>query len=652
MSIEPSGGIASPPVDGPTGDISTGDDAAAVTKSDDGGPATAGEPEAARAKVAIVILTWNALAYTKKCLDALHDLTDHPAWRVIVVDNGSTDGTVEWLDGVKWITTIKNGSNLGFTKGCNIGMAACEPDEDVVLMNNDIVVVDRRWLHKLQDVAYSSPDVGVVGTRLVDGRGVINHLGSYMPPVSLYGHQMGGNELDINQCIRDREAECVVFAQAYLRRSCIDRIGLLDEDLFAYFEDTDYCFRATKAGMKVMYAGGVCPIHFHNTSTRENKVDFWSIYEKSRKTFSGKWSNWLEDERYSGELVWNSVVTRPLGYALHSRKMMTAMHFGGLKVAYRNAYGDKEDPVEDRLLEDMLKRPVKAGVAHVAYSQADAFKRVNGRLKIGWSMLEVTGLPQAWVDGCNAMDEVWVPASFNVDTFSASGVTTPIKVMPLGVDPDYLHPNVRGFRPATPFTFLSVFEWGERKAPEVLLRAFAEEFKESEEVVLLLSVFNRDPTVDVEQEIAKLRLPNSPPIVVMINPEFADYQMGSLYRSADCFVLPTRGEGFGMPVLEAMACGLPTIATNWSGPADFLHAEIGYPLQVKSMVKAEARCPYYEGFEWAEPDFDHLRFLMREVFDGPDQARQKGLAAAAEVAAKRTWQHAAARVKSRLVELG
>ncbi len=197
-----------------------------------------------------------------------------------------------------------------------------------------------------------------------------------------------------------------------------------------------------------------------------------------------------------------------------------------------------------------------------------------------------------------------------------------------------------------------MFEWGERKGAELLLRAFAEEFKESEPVLLLLSVYNRDPSVDVQAEVDKLDLPSSPPIVVMTNAEFADYQMGALYRSADCFVLPTRGEGWGMPILEAMACGLPTIATNWSGPADFLHEGVGYPLQVRSLVPAKAKCPHYDGFEWAEPDIEHLRFLMREVFDRPDRARQKGAAAAAEVASKYSLEHAAERVKHRILELG
>ncbi|MDQ3643531.1 MAG: glycosyltransferase, partial [Actinomycetota bacterium] len=297
-------------------------------------------------------------------------------------------------------------------------------------------------------------------------------------------------------------------------------------------------------------------------------------------------------------------------------------------------------------------REPRSDATQVAFCQADVFQGVQGRCRIGWTMLEVSGLPQEWVDGCNRMDEVWVPASFNVETFRNSGVRVPMRVMPLGIDVDYFHPGIKGFRPSSRFTFLSVFEWGERKGAELLLRAFAEEFDKADDVLLLVSVYNRDPSVDVYHEVDKLDLPPGPPIVVMVNPEFAGYQMGSLYRSADCFVLPSRGEGWGMPVLEAMACGLPTIATDWSGPADFLHEGIGYPLNVKSMVKAKARCPWYDGFDWAEPDGDHLRFLLREVYENPERAHEKGLVAAAEVASKYSLEHAADRVKTRILELG
>jgi glycosyltransferase involved in cell wall biosynthesis len=473
-----------------------------------------------------------------------------------------------------------------------------------------------------------------------------------MPPLSLFGQQMGGLELDVGQALRTRPVESVVFAQVYLTRQCIDRVGALDEDFFSYFEDADYCARVRRADLQVLFAGDVTSVHHGNVSTRENNVDFWTMFNRSNRTFERKWASWLEDERYESQLVWHSILHRAPGYALQSRKLMLALHFAGVRVMYRNAYGEDDGRSEHPLLDDIRARTRRPDVPQVAFCQADVFDGVKGTPRIGWTMLEVDGLPPEWVAGCNTMDEIWVPASFNAQTFADSGVRTPIHVMPLGVDVDYYHPGITGFRPSDRFTFLSVFEWGERKGAELLLRAFAEEFKESEDVVLLMSVYNRDPDVDVHGEIAKLGLDSCPPIVVLVNAEFADYQMGALYRSADCFVLPTRGEGWGMPVLEAMACGLPTISTAWSGPADFLTSDTGYPLEVRSMVAARAKCPYYEGFRWADPDIDHLRFLMRHVVDRPDEARRKGEAAAASVAGNLTWEHAAARVTDRLRQLG
>lgn len=611
------------------------------------------QPAAVR-PVVLVILTWNALEYSRQCYATVRETADAP-YRFVFVDNGSEDGTVEWLRGIAAenadVTVVENGENLGFTKAVNIGIRQAGSDEDVVLINNDIRFDSPGWLSGLQDAAYSSQDVAIVGARLVDQRGRINHLGAFVQPVQLFGQQIGGEQKDIGQGAARRDVEAVIFALAYLTRAGLDKVGLLDERIFAYFEDTDFCLRARQAGMRVLFAGDVTATHFHNTSTRVNKVDVWSLLNESREYFADKWGDWFKHERYDLDVHWRSVAHSPLGYAVGSRQMADELHRQGVRVSFENAYGHKDGPTGDLLFDDLMEHEPSPQAVHVSYCQADFFRRTSNTYDVGYTMLEVTGLPMDWVAGCNRMNEVWVPASFNVETFRNSGVKVPIHVMPLGVDPMYFNPQIRAERATDGFTFLSVFEWGERKAPEVLLRAFAREFAAHEDVTLLLSVFNRDPAVDVRKEIANLHLPRSARIVVMLNPEFADYQMGSLYKSADCFVLPTRGEGWGQPALEAMACGLPVIATGWGGIAEFLDDEVGYPIAYR-MTPAEARCVYYDGFDWAEPDEDHLRARMREVVNTYDLAQVKGRKAARRVAEKYTWQHSAERIAARLREIG
>ena len=85
--------------------------------------------------------------------------------------------------------------------------------------------------------------------------------------------------------------------------------------------------------------------------------------------------------------------------------------------------------------------------------------------------------------------------------------------------------------------------------------------------------------------------------------------------------------------------------------ADFLDEEVGFPIGY-SMTAAEARCVYYDGFDWAEPDAEHLQSRMREVAGAYDLAMVKGKLAAARVAEKYTWEHAAQRIATRLREIG
>jgi glycosyltransferase involved in cell wall biosynthesis len=355
-------------------------------------------------------------------------------------------------------------------------------------------------------------------------------------------------------------------------------------------------------------------------------------------------------------------MTLPGGYAESSKALVHAFVRRGARPLYRYAYGLEtpfpySEPAStgDYLLEVVRQRavPRNPDVA-VVYAQGDVFARNPGRCRVGYTMLEVDGFPAEWVRQAQEMDEVWTPTEFNRQGLLDSGLRRPVEVMPLGVDPDHFHPGIRGFpNPNDEFVFLVNLEWGERKAPELVLRAFSETFSQREPVRLVAKVSNVDPSVDVRAAVRALGLGDQGGrISYLLNQALPYHQLGSLYRSADCFVSASRGEGWGMPVLEALACGLPVIATDWGGHTAYLHQRIAYPLRVKGTRPARARCPYYAGFRWADPDEEHLRHLLRHVFEHREEARLRGTAAAAEVQAHWTWDLAAERIVRRVQELG
>ncbi|MHC4945350.1 MAG: glycosyltransferase, partial [Planctomycetota bacterium] len=256
------------------------------------------------------------------------------------------------------------------------------------------------------------------------------------------------------------------------------------------------------------------------------------------------------------------------------------------------------------------------------------------RCYIGYTMLETDRLPEGWSESLNQMDEIWVPSRFNQETFSASGVDPEkIHCIPLGLNPEPFQKKVEPlFIPDRKgFAFLSVFQWSKRKGADLLIRAFVESFDAGEDVCLVIRSFDFQKR-SIQHRIDGLLKdlghdPGEVPFIQVVDDCIADKDMPALYGAVDAFVLPSRGEGWGLPYLEAMAAGLPVIGTRWSGNMEFMHDENSFLIDVERLVpvheEAVREMPYYEGHQYAEPGLTHLKALMREVFENRAEAQKR-----------------------------
>ncbi|KAL6643339.1 hypothetical protein ACP70R_019004 [Stipagrostis hirtigluma subsp. patula] len=270
---------------------------------------------------------------------------------------------------------------------------------------------------------------------------------------------------------------------------------------------------------------------------------------------------------------------------------------------------------------------------------------------IGRTMFETDRVSPEHVRRCNQMDAVWVPTDFHVSTFVKSGVDRAkiVKVvqavdvaffdpaqhdaLPLPIGVSVMVSEGSRLEPVSSkgkgFVFLSVFKWEQRKGWDVLLRAFLQEFSGADDVVLYLLINAYHSDTNFSSKIRRFVKESSVEESVdgwaevrIIDEHVPQSVLPRLYKATNAFVLPTRGEGWGRPVVEAMAMELPVIVTNWSGPTEYLTEENGYPLDVGRLIEV-SEGPFM-GHLCAEPSVDHLRALMRHVVGNREEAKSKG----------------------------
>lgn len=259
---------------------------------------------------------------------------------------------------------------------------------------------------------------------------------------------------------------------------------------------------------------------------------------------------------------------------------------------------------------------------------------------IGYTMFETDSCPIDWVRSMNLCRRIMVPSAHCIQAFQNRGVTTPMHVVPQGVNPD-AWPVIDRSEHTGPFTFLIAGGLTHRKNPIGAVRAFLCAFPEKQDVRLLVKT-RAGEIVGGFQNWLK-QIPKDDRIVIIAE-NSTPRDMLTYFGKADAFVWPSRGEGYGLTPVQAMSTGLPVIVSDNSGMSQFCDPRYNYPISCKTVKVPDQQNGGYPDVwgdcgNWWEPNFDELVETMRSVYKHQGKARRKGQRAAEWVREKWTIGH-------------
>lgn len=338
-------------------------------------------------------------------------------------------------------------------------------------------------------------------------------------------------------------------------------------------------------------------------------------------------STWQKDYK---KIIWDAPVGFNNGYGKAS--MMLAEAMGDKVDTYAIAsdwLGSRYEYVPDKLRTLLDKRAGNIDSFYVIFFPAWEFTRRVAQRTIGYTMLEATRIPQSWVDNCNNYCErVIVPCEQQRQAFIDSGVKVDVKSIPLGLTPS-LFPE-RDYIDDDNFVFGTMGTLTYRKGTDLLVKAYKKLFPRDKYPNVYLSIKTLS-TAGVlklwfmsEEDLTDNR------IILNVESFSPEELVKNFFHTLDCFVFPTRGEGFGLPPLEAMMTGLPVIGTGFSGMSEFMVEGVSLPLDYKLEDMPRGDWRGYppelqaEGQQWAEPNFDDLCDKMKYAYDNRDKMKAMG----------------------------
>lgn len=249
-------------------------------------------------RLSIVILTCNQKNITLECLRNLHPLIEHGDFEVIVVDNGSRDGTVQEI--ISLYPTIKvicNERNLGVSRGRNQGYRKASSEFILQLDNDTIPSVEA--IMSMLTYAENNDKVGIVTCRMVDDKGIVQNNCRPYPGVLeklksiLHLNDKDYSLVDFNNVL-ESDGSYIIGACQLLRRVVLEKVGYLDERIFYGPEDADICIRTARAGYCMKYLSGVSIVHYYARITKNRPYSRLAFnHLKALIYFYHKYSRWV-----------------------------------------------------------------------------------------------------------------------------------------------------------------------------------------------------------------------------------------------------------------------------------------------------------------------------------------------------------------------
>jgi len=236
-------------------------------------------------KVGIVILNWNGKAVSSECLDSLKK-TKYPNLEIYLVDNASTDGSQKhFKTNYPWVILIENGENLGFTGGNNKGIreALKRGANYILLLNNDTIVAPD-FLNELVKAGQKRGDVGILCPKIYyyDYPDMLWYAGGNISLFRGIPKHFGFQKKDNRKYDQEYEVNFITGCAFLIKREVIEKIGLLDENLFIYSEDSDWSLRALKAGYKGLYVPSSKIWHKEGIDSKKNRGNDFRMYLGTR----------------------------------------------------------------------------------------------------------------------------------------------------------------------------------------------------------------------------------------------------------------------------------------------------------------------------------------------------------------------------------